>query len=477
MSAEITFGLKQDNQPATLSLKRANRHGFITGATGTGKTVTLQTIVQNLALAGVPVFAVDVKGDLSGIATAKDPAVNLPTTEFWDVFGTQGIPVRTTISEFGPILLARLLELSDAQTGVLEILFKIADAESLLLLDIADLQAMLRHVGENAKQISQQYGLVSPASIAAIQRQVLRLETQGAAHFFGEPAMDVRDLIRQDTKGFGVTNILAATKLVQYPGLYATFLLWLLAELYETLPEAGDLPQPKLCLFFDEAHLMFDDAPKILLDKVEQVVRLIRSKGVGVYFVTQNPLDIPETILAQLGNRFQHALRAYTPKETKAIRILADTFRANPAFDTEKTLVELGIGEALVSTLDDKGVPTVVEKIKINLPPSTLGALGDTQRQQIINASLMPVKYATGINRDSAAERLDRKAPLSGVKVEKPEPANKPAAKSTPAPRASNRQSPGEALVKSVLRAAGSQVGRQIGNQLLRGIMGAITRR
>lgn len=465
------------NGPVTLPLKRANRHGFVAGATGTGKTVTLQTLAQQLALNGVPVFAVDVKGDLSGIAMPKEPGGTVPPTQFWDVFGKQGMPVRTTISEFGPLLLSRLFGLSDAQAGVLDIVFKIADEQGLLLLDLKDLQAMLSHVSENAKEISQQYGLVAPASVAAIQRELLRLEQDGAATFFGEPALDLNDLMRTSTYGYGVMNILAASELVQHPQLYATFLLWLLVELYEDLPEAGDLPQPKLCLFFDEAHLMFTDAPPVLIQKIEQIVRLIRSKGVGVYFITQNPLDIPETVLAQLGNRFLHALRAYTPKEQKAVKVASESFRANPAFDTEKAITELGIGEALVSVLDEQGVPTMVEKVKIDLPPSCLGPLTEEQRRDILAQSPLMSKYNAAIDRESAFERLNQKATQAAAQMQQ-QPAQQDRATGTSGGGAwGNRQGLGEVVVKGVIRAASSQVGRQIAGQIVRGLLGGILRR
>ena len=481
MAAMIEFG-DTASSAATLSLKRANRHGFITGATGTGKTVTLQTLAQNLALAGVPVFAVDVKGDLSGVAMPKENGASMPPAFFWDVFGKQGEPIRTTVTEFGPLLFSRLLGLSDAQAGVLDVAFKLADDEGLLLIDLKDLNALLASMSERTKEIGQQYGLVSTQSIAAIQRELLRLDNDGGDLFFGEPALDLNDLMRVSSYGYGTINILSAPVLIQHTKLYATFLLWLLAELYEDLPEVGDLEKPKLCLFFDEAHLMFNDAPPIIIEKVEQVVRLIRSKGVGVYFVTQNPLDLPETVLAQLGNRFQHALRAYTPKEQKAVKVAATSFRANPSFDTANTITELGIGETLVSTLDDKGVPTMVEKVKIRLPQSRLGPITDAERHAIQEQSNLNGKYKTVADRESAYERL-------GKKIEKTPVLQKEETKATGTGGGimgsikdvligtKRRQGVGEALVKSVIRSAGSKVGRQIGTEILRGILGGLTRR
>ncbi|HRD27602.1 MAG TPA: DUF853 family protein, partial [Caulobacter sp.] len=373
------------DKPETLRLDRANRHGLVAGATGTGKTVTLQILAQGFSDAGVPVFAADVKGDLSGISQPGTPgdkflararSMNLtlepaaPPTVFWDLFGEQGHPVRTTVSEMGPLLLARMLELNEVQEGVLNIVFKVADAEGLLLLDLKDLQAALKYVAENEKSIDAEYGNVSAATVGTIQRGLLTLETQGGANLFGEPALALSDLMRVDGSGRGLVSVLAADRLIQSPRLYATFLLWLLSELFEDLPEIGDPEKPRLVFFFDEAHLLFRDAPKALLEKVEQVVRLIRSKGVGVFFVTQNPADIPETVLAQLGNRFQHALRAYTPAEQKGLRAAAASFRPNPAFDTATAIQDLGVGEALVSVLDERGAPTVTARTMIRPPAS-----------------------------------------------------------------------------------------------------------
>jgi len=390
-------------RPEYLSLKLSNRHGLITGATGTGKTVSLQILAEGFSSAGVPVFCADVKGDLSGIAMKgeskdflekraadigfEDYRYDAFPTVFWDLFGRQGHPVRTTISEMGPLLLARLMNLNDIQEGVLNVVFELADDEGLLLLDLKDLQALLAHAADRASELSKLYGNVSKASVGAIQRQLLVLERQGGDVFFGEPALDIRDLMRTARDGRGIINVLAADKLMASPRLYATFLLWLLSELFEELPEVGDPDRPKLVFFFDEAHLLFDEAPKALVEKVEQVVRLIRSKGVGVYFVTQNPLDVPETVLSQLGNRVQHALRAYTPREQKAVRAAAETFRPNPELDTERVITELGVGEALVSLLDEKGHPCVVEDALIIPPGSQLGPLAPEERRQAIEGS------------------------------------------------------------------------------------------
>ncbi|SMD11825.1 hypothetical protein SAMN06297251_13021 [Fulvimarina manganoxydans] len=414
-----------DNAPKKgeyLDLRLANRHGLVTGATGTGKTVTLQILAEGFSEAGVPVFCADIKGDLSGIAMrgeekdfplnraheiGLDPYYNdvFPTV-FWDIFGERGHPVRATISEMGPLLLARLMNLSEAQEGVLNIAFKIADDEGLLLLDLKDLQAMLAHLTENASDVSKIYGNVAKASVGAIQRQLLVLEQQGADAFFGEPALAIADLMRTDRDGRGIVNVLAADRLMMNPRLYATFLLWLLSELFEELPEVGDPEKPKLVFFFDEAHLLFDDAPKILLDRVEQLVKLIRSKGVGVYFVTQNPLDVPDSVLAQLGNRIQHALRAYTPREQKAVKTAADTFRPNPEFDAYETITTLGVGEALVSTLGAKGVPSIVERTLIRPPAAQLGPIDDGERADVMRRSPVAGQYDHAIDRESAYELL-----------------------------------------------------------------------
>ena len=405
-----------------LDLKLANRHGLVTGATGTGKTVTLQILAEGFSEAGVPVVCADIKGDLSGIAVRgeeKDFLLKRASeigldpyyrdffpVAFWDIFGEKGHPIRATVSEMGPLLLSRLMDLSDAQEGVLNIAFKIADDEGLLLLDLKDLQAMLAHLAENASDISKIYGNVGKASVGAIQRSLLVLEQQGAEQFFGEPALAIDDLMKTDRDGRGIVNVIAAEKLMMSPRLYGTFLLWLLSELFEELPEVGDPDKPRLVFFFDEAHLLFDDAPKILLDRVEQLVKLIRSKGVGIYFVTQNPLDVPDGVLAQLGNRVQHALRAYTPREQKAVKTAAETFRPNPEFDAFEAITNLGVGEALVSTLGAKGVPSMVERTLIRPPAASLGPITDETRAELIRRSHVAGKYDFPIDRESAYEML-----------------------------------------------------------------------
>src|SRR4051812_3298935 len=415
----------KSTKPEYLDLKLANRHGLITGATGTGKTVTLQVLVEGFATAGVPVFAADIKGDLSGIAApgnAKPPfvkraeeigipyaPVSFPVT-FWDLFGEQGHRVRATVSEMGPLLLSRLLDLNDTQEGVLNIAFRIADEQGLLLLDLKDLQALLQLIAENAGALTTQYGNVSKASVGTIQRQLLVLENQQGDQFLGEPALSIKDLMRTDRDGRGMVNILAADKLMNNPRLYATFLLWLMSELFEELPEVGDLDQPKLVFFFDEAHLLFNDAPQALVESVERVVRLIRSKGVGVYFITQNPADVPESVLAQLGNRVQHALRAFTPRDQKAVRVAAQTFRQNPAIDTEKVITELNVGEALVSMLEDKGAPSMVERTLIAPPMGQVGPIDAAERQRLIASSALRGKYEQTIDPESAYEMLAKRA-------------------------------------------------------------------
>src|SRR5262245_25412978 len=400
----------------------ANRHGLIAGATGTGKTVTLQRIAEALSRIGVPVFMADVKGDLSGISQAgqlspklaqrleehglPQPQFGACPVAFWDVLGEQGQPVRTTISEMGPLLLARMLNLNDTQTGVLTLVFKIADDNGLLLLDLKDLRSMVQFAGDNAKQFTTDYGNISTASIGAIQRGLLQLEEQGGDKFFGEPALNIDDLLQTDGAGRGVVNILAADKLMQQPKIYATLLLWLLSEMFETLPEVGDPDKPKLVFFFDEAHLLFNDAPQALLEKIEQVVRLIRSKGVGVYFVTQNPLDVPETVLGQLGNRVQHALRAFTPRDQKAVKSAATTLRANPKLNVETVITELGVGEALVSMLDDKGRPTVVERAFVVPPGTRVGPITAEERAALVKNSALAGTYDKTVDRESAYEKL-----------------------------------------------------------------------
>ncbi len=458
----------------------ANRHGMVAGATGTGKTVTLRVMSEQFSRIGVPVFMADVKGDLSGIAMpggdrpqfaerAKQLGVadfsfeGCPTV-FWDVFGQQGHPIRTTISEMGPLLLARVLDLNDIQSGVLTLIFKIADDNGLLLLDLKDFKAMAQYVGDNANQFQTSYGNISAASIGAIQRGLVTLEEQGGGAFFGEPALNLQDFMQTGAGGRGVINILAADKLMQAPKLYATFLLWMLSELFETLPEVGDPDKPKLVFFFDEAHLLFDDLPKILLDKIVQVVRLIRSKGVGVYFVTQNPLDVPETVLGQLGNRVQHALRAFTPKDQKAVKAAAETFRANPGLDVEKAITQLEVGEALVSVLDAKGAPTEVERAKILPPRSRLTPLTQEERAAVIKSSVLFGHYEKALDRESAFERLKQRAEEA-----------KAAEDAAPAGRGkAEPQSDTSKLFGAMAKSAAHAVGSQIGRSIIRGVLGSI---
>jgi len=461
----------------------ANRHGLVTGATGTGKTVTLQVLAEGFSRIGVPVFLADVKGDLSGLSQpiAPHPKIDERIAKigiegfapqgwpvvFWDLFGASGHPVRTTISEMGPLLLANLLELNDAQEGVLNIAFRVADDEGLLLLDLDDLRAMLRFVAENGRLLSQQYGNISAASVGAIQRRLLVLEEQGARQFFGEPALELNDLRRVDLSGRGVINVLAADKLVRKPRLYATFLLWLLSELFEELPEIGDPEKPVLVFFFDEAHLLFDEAPTALLRQVEQVVRLIRSKGVGVYFVTQNPADLNDDVLGQLGNRVQHAMRAYTPREKKAIRVAAQTFRSNPELDVESAFTQMGVGEALVSTLEAKGVPGIVDRTLIRPPTSRIGPATAEEIRAVRSRSPIGTRYDTALDRESAAEILQARA---AQKAQQEAQASQAEAAQKQSKKRSNRQSPTEAAVKSFLRSTFSTLGREIS----RGILGAI---
>ncbi|MGB5338468.1 MAG: helicase HerA-like domain-containing protein [Gammaproteobacteria bacterium] len=472
--------------PVYLLPRLANRHGLIAGATGTGKTVSLQILAEDFSRRGVPVFMADVKGDLSGLcqpgkehpklmerATAiglEDYAFEAFPVVFWDLFGKQGHRLRTTVSEMGPLLLARLLGLNDTQEGVLYAVFKLADDQGMLLLDLKDLRALLSFAGENSKELTLEYGNIATASVGAIQRRLLVLEQEGAEQFFGEPALDLFDFMRAAPNGYGNINILAADKLMENPKLFATFILWLLAELFEELPEVGDPDKPRLVFFFDEAHLLFDDAPRALVDKVEQVVKLIRSKGVGVYFVTQNPLDIPDSVLGQLGNRIQHALRAFTPRDQKAVRAASQTFRANPAFDAEAAIKELGVGEALVSTLGGKGIPSMVERTLIRPPASRLGPATDAERTAVINASMLFGKYEKTIDRHSAYEALkERAAKAADAETAQEASASKRAEKQA-APRRSNRQGVLEAMIKSVVRSVGSSLGRQI----TRGILGSI---
>jgi uncharacterized protein len=453
----------------------ANRHGLIAGATGTGKTVTLRVIAENVSRIGVPVFMADVKGDLSGIA---QPGEALPKiseriavldlkdfhyagypTVFWDLYGQQGHPIRATISDMGPLLMSRLLNLNDTQSGVLTLVFKIADDAGLLLLDLKDLRAMLQHVGDNAARFKTQYGNVSTASIGAIQRGLLGLEEQGADRFFGEPALDLDDMMQTDAQGRGVINILTADKLITAPKLYASFLLWLLAELFERLPEVGDPERPKLVFFFDEAHLLFKDAPAVLLEKIEQVIRLIRSKGIGVYFVTQNPLDVPDVVLGQLGNRVQHALRAFTPRDQKAVKAAAQTFRQNPAIDVESAITELGVGEALVSFLDEKGRPNMVERALIYPPQSQLPPLAPAERERLVKQSTIFGHYEKAVDRESAHEMLRTRAP-------------------DPDQAATSAQRTGQSDVGNLLEAFGKSaaraIGSQVGREIMRGVLGSL---
>lgn len=462
--------------------KMSNRHGLIAGATGTGKTVTLQVLAENFSRLGVPVFTADIKGDLSGLAIAGSPhqkiderLLKIPLQDyrqrpyplvFWDIFGEHGHPIRSTISEMGPLLLSNLLGLNDTQSGILYACFKIADDQGLLLLDLKDLRSMLTWMSNNANELRSEYGNISGVSIGAIQRQLIVLEEQGAGHFFGEPAVKLSDLMQVDFSGNGVISVFDATKLVvQSPRVYSSFLLWLLSELFEQLPEVGDLEKPKLVFFFDEAHLLFDQAPKILIDKIEQVVRLIRSKGVGIYFITQSPLDIPEDILGQLGLKIQHALRAFTPKDRKVIKSVAQSFPPNSAFDTEAAITDLGIGEALVSVLDEKGRPLPVQRTLIAPPESHIGPLSEDVRQERIERSPLKGHYETVVDRESAYEILKDRTNEMQDQLEKQKASGK--SRST---GASGRQSAGEAFIKSAARAIGSQLGRQI----MRGIMGSI---
>lgn len=461
----------------------ANRHGLIAGATGTGKTVSLQILAESFSSRGVPVFMADVKGDLSGISQAgkANPKLEQRAQKigfddfsyaafpvvFWDLYGKQGHPARTTVSEMGPLLLARLLDLNETQEGVLYAAFKFADDEGMLVLDLKDLRALLTFMGENAKQLSLEYGNIPRQSIGAIQRRLLVLEEQDGEYFLGEPALELGDLMRRTDDGQGYINILAADKLMQQPRLYSIFLLWLLAELFEELPEVGDPDKPKLVFFFDEAHLLFDDAPKALLEKIEQVVRLIRSKGVGVYFVTQNPLDIPDSVLGQLGNRIQHALRAFTPRDQKAVRAAAETFRSNDKLDTVKVITELGVGEALVSTLQGKGIPSPVERTLIRPPASRMGPAKPAERRAILSVSDMAGKYDEPVDRDSAYEKLKARAEKSAR--EKTQQNDKPQKKTR---KGYQRQGILEAMAKSVVRSLGSTMGRR----LARGILGSLLR-
>ncbi len=481
---DLTWWLARADADIELLPGVANRHGLIAGATGTGKTVSLRVLAESFSDGGVPVFLADIKGDLTGLAEAggDHPKVReraeqfglgddyyraYPVT-FWDLFGEAGHPVRTTVSEMGPQLLARILGLNDTQEGVLNVIFKVADDQGMLLLDLKDLRAMATFAADQAAQLRTEYGNVSAASVGAIQRGLLVLEAQGADRFFGEPALDLDDLMQTVDGGRGMINVLAADKLMRSPRLYATFLLWLLAELFERLPEVGDPPRPKLVFFFDEAHLLFDDAPKALVDQIEQVVRLIRSKGVGVYFITQNPVDLPDTVLGQLGLKVQHALRAFTPRDQKAVRAAAQTFRSNPNLDVETAIMELGVGEALVSVLDKKGVPSMVERAWVRPPRSRLQPLSDAERARVMRSSQLAGHYEREIDRESAHEILQARAAQAqqqAAQLQQQKAAEKVA---RPAPR--GREDVLEAAAKSAARAIGSSVGRQI----IRGVLGAM---
>jgi DNA helicase HerA-like ATPase len=508
----------KSGKPEYLTLRLANRHGLVTGATGTGKTVTLQVLAEGFARAGVPVFAADIKGDLSGIAAVGEPKDFLVkrandlgfkyqpdefSVVFWDLFGEQGHPIRTSVFEMGPLLLSRMLNLNDVQEGLINIAFKFADDDPQLgdaasngLVNLQDLRELLTYLSKNAKEIGTKYGNVAAATVGSVQRQLLVLENQGGAKFFGEPALALEDLMKKDRDGRGVINILSADKLMENPQLYATFLLWLLAELFEKLPEVGDLDKPKLVFFFDEAHLLFNDAPKPLLDKIEQVVRLIRSKGVGVYFVTQNPLDVPDKVLAQLGNRVQHALRAFTPRDQKAVRAAAETFRPNPGLDTAQVITELGKGEALVSFLEGNGTPSMVERALIAPPSARIGPVTPEERKTVIGRSPVRGRYDQTIDPESACEILQRRVQeaadhASGEEPAAPQGRSRPAPQGAPPPssgggwgdvlggvlgggRSRGRMTTTEVVVKQVARSVASQVGSQIGRALVRGVLGSL---
>ena len=495
--------LGKGDEPVNLLARYGNRHGLIAGATGTGKTISLLVLAEGFSRMGVPVFMADIKGDVSGMA--KPGTMNDKIGEriahigiegyvneanpviFWDIYGKLGHPVRATVSEMGPSLISRILQLNDTQAGVMEIAFKLADDQGLLLLDLDDLRALLRFVAENRKEISSEYGLVSAQSIGAIQRSLLTLEREGGDSLFGEPALELGDLMRTDLSGRGIISILAADQLIMKPQLYSSFLLWLLSELFENLPEVGDLEKPKLVFIFDEAHLLFDDAPPALMQRVEQVVRIIRSKGIGVYFCSQSPDDIPDEVLGQLGNRIQHALRAFTPRDQKAVRSAAETFVANPGLDVAEVITQLGVGEALVSTLQEKGVPMPVERTIIAPPRCYMGALTDEERAAVRQRSPLGVKYDTALNRESAHEVLSKRAEEM-IAAEQQEQA-KPASRKEPAKEKESsvlsdllwgtgrRQGVAESMAKSAARTVGNQLGRQILRGLLGGILGGSKRR
>ena len=483
MAAALPIAVTSAREELALLPALANRHGLITGATGTGKTITMQVMAEAFSRIGVPTFLADIKGDVSGIAVAGAPSEKLtdrlqtlklqaPTWEgcpvtFWDVYGERGHPARATISDMGPLLLGRLLNLNDVQQGVLTLVFKIADDKGLLLLDMEDLRAMLQFVGNNASEFKTAYGNVSAASVGAIQRGLLELEQQGADHVFGEPALNIADLIQTDRNGRGMVNLLVADRLFHSPKLYSTFLLWLLAELFEHLPEIGDPEKPTLVFFFDEAHLLFSTATDALVEKVEQVIRLIRSKGVGVYFVTQNAVDIPDTILGQLGNRVQHALRAYSPRDQKAVKVAAETLRTNPKIDTERAITELAVGEALVSLLDDQGAPSIVERAWILTPASRMGALSEAEHLAIYKGSVLYGHYETPVDRESASERLKARTEERQV----PRSLDDLLLGST-GPRGGRR----EGILESAARSAARTIGSQVARSVLRGVLGSMSR-
>ena len=477
METNLGLLIAKGEKECRLLPKMANRHGLITGATGTGKTVTLQVLAEHFSSIGTPVFMADVKGDLSGISKAgvespkmlerikklglENFSFNGFPVQFWDVFGKQGHPVRTTITEMGPLIISRLLNLNDTQTGVLTLAFKIADDKNMLLLDLKDLQAMLTYVGNNAKEFINTYGNISPASVGTIQRGLITLEEQGGDIFYGEPALNIDDLIQTNSDGYGVINILASDKLMTSPRTYSSFLLWILSELFENLPEVGDMDKPKLVFFFDEAHLLFSDSPKILIEKIEQVVRLIRSKGVGVYFVTQNPIDIPENILGQLGNRVQHALRAYTPKDQKAVKAAAETFRTNPKLDVETAITELGVGEALVSFLEEKGAPAIVERAFILPPRSQIGPISVDERNEVIKKSVIYGVYEKTVDRESTYEMLNKKS-IADAEIKEKEKKVVEKTKVTPKKEVN--------YLDKALKIANSPIGKTI----VRGVLGSI---
>ncbi len=499
MHADDAILIARNKADLFLLPQMANRHGLIAGATGTGKTVSLQVLAESFSARGVPVFMADIKGDLAGVSQpgGQSPKVKerlkqlkladyapapCPVT-FWDVFGKLGHPIRATISELGPLMLGRLLQLNEVQAGVLNIIFRVADENGLLLLDLKDLRSMSQYVGENASSLTAQYGNVSAASLGAIQRALLQLESQGADRFFGEPALNLEDLLQTDTQGRGVVNILAAEQLMQYPKLYGTLLLWMLSELFERLPETGDVPKPKLVFFFDEAHLLFSDIPPVLLEKIERVVRLVRSKGVGVYFVTQNPRDIPDNILGQLGNRIQHALRAFTPRDQKAVQAAAETFRVNPKLDTAAVLQELAVGEALVSLLDEQGQPGVVQRAWIVPPRSQIGPITEAQRQELMAHSIVAGVYDQVVDRESAYERLTAAHAVppaitpSGGTTQPEKPGwlgTLFGAGGSGLPAARGRGRTPDSLATTMAKSAVRSMGSTVGRELIRGVLGSI---